>query len=164
MLREATTFLNKDVGALSLQLFPVDGRQPILENIEASQGRAEIFAIDIVAELPDSLSLVMADPEQLHAVAASVLDALIKDATEESAIRIVVEEGENWIRYDFRNQGFGMPNDRFQEYLFEDDGATEDYSRLRSAVHHVQSWGGTVEATSELGVGTHIEIKLRAFG
>ncbi|MCU7804589.1 MAG: CHASE2 domain-containing protein [Candidatus Thiodiazotropha sp. (ex Lucinoma borealis)] len=164
MLREATTFLNKDVGALSLQLFPVDGRQPILENIEASKGRAEISDIAIVAELPDSLSLVMADPEQLHAVTASVLDALIKDATEESTIRIVVEEGENWIRYGFRNQGFGMPNDRFQEYLFEDDGATEDYSRLRSAVHHVQSWGGTVEATSELGVGTHIEIKLRAFG
>ncbi|MCU7856389.1 MAG: CHASE2 domain-containing protein, partial [Candidatus Thiodiazotropha sp. (ex Lucinoma borealis)] len=163
MLREATTFLNKDVGALSLQLFPVDGRQPILENIEASKGRAEISDIAIVAELPDSLSLVMADPEQLHAVTASVLDALIKDATEESTIRIVVEEGENWIRYGFRNQGFGMPNDRFQEYLFEDDGATEDYSRLRSAVHHVQSWGGTVEATSELGVGTHIEIKLRAF-
>ncbi|MCU7891385.1 MAG: hypothetical protein KZQ78_07150 [Candidatus Thiodiazotropha sp. (ex Ustalcina ferruginea)] len=114
MLREATTFLNKDVGAMSLQLFPVDGRQPILENIEASKGRAEISDIDIVAELPDTLSLVMADPEQLHAVTASVLDALIKDAAEESTIRIVVEEGENWIRYGFRNQGFGMPNDRFQ--------------------------------------------------
>ncbi|MCU7935929.1 MAG: CHASE2 domain-containing protein [Candidatus Thiodiazotropha sp. (ex Dulcina madagascariensis)] len=164
MLREATVFLNKDIGAMSLQPFPVDARQPILENIEASKGRTEVSDIHIVADIPESLSLVMAEPEQLHAVTASVLDALIEDAAEESVIQITVEEKERWIRYGFRNQGFGMPNDRFQEFLFEDDGATEDYTNLRNAVHRVQSWGGSVEASSELGVGTRIEIKLRAFG
>jgi hypothetical protein len=57
-----------------------------------------------------------------------------------------------------------MPNDRFQEFLFEDDGITEGYTQLRIALRRVQSWGGVVEASSELGVGTNIEIKLRAFG
>lgn len=164
MLKEATAFLNKEIGTMSLQLFPIDGRQPILENIEEISGHVEVSDIRIVAELPDELSLVLAEPELLHDVTASVLDALIKDASEESTIHIIVEEQEEWIRYKFYNQGFGMPNDRFQEFLFEDDGITEGYTQLRNALHRVQSWGGTVEASSELGVGTNIEIKLRAFG
>jgi signal transduction histidine kinase len=164
MLKEGSAFLNKEIGTMPLQLYPIDGRQPILENIEAIREHAEVSDIRIVAEMPEELSLVMAEPEQLHEVTASVLDALINDASEESTIHIVVDKQGEWIRYRFYNQGFGMPNDRFQEFLFEDDGITEGYTQLRIALRRVQSWGGVVEASSELGVGTNIEIKLRAFG
>jgi hypothetical protein len=163
MLMDATAFLTKEIGSMPLQPYPIDGRRPILETVEEIKGQAEISDIRIVADLPEHLSLVLAEPEQLHEITASVLNTLVDDATEDSTIHITVDEQDGWIRYLYHNEGFGMPNDRFQDFLFHDVSVTEGYTQLRTALHRVQSWGGIVKATSELGVGMNIEIKLRAF-
>jgi signal transduction histidine kinase len=163
MLKDATAYLTQEIGGIPLHIYPIDGLLPITEIFEEIKDQAEISDIHIAAELPDHLSLVMAEPEQLHELTVSVLNTLIKDATEGGTIHIIVEEQDDWIRYLFYNEGFGMPNDRLQEYLFDDVSVTEDYTQLRSVLHRVRNWGGIVEAHSELGVGTKIEIKLRAF-
>jgi CHASE2 domain-containing sensor protein len=163
MLNDGIAFLSKEIGNMPLQLYPIDGCLPIFENIEEIKEQAEASDIHIVADFPEHLSLVMAEPEQLHELTASVLDTLINDAAESSTIHVIVDEQDSWIRYRFYNEGFGMPNDRLQEFLFRDASVTEGYTQLRNVLHRVKSWGGVVEASSELGVGTNIEIKLRAF-
>ena len=38
-----------------------------------------------------------------------------------------------------------------------------EFKRLRGAIHAVQSWGGVIEASSEIGVGINFRIVFKGF-
>jgi hypothetical protein len=79
-------------------------------------------------------------------------------------VRIQVREDTSWVTFSFENRGFGMPNDRFQTWLFSDENGGSDAARkLRTAVRWVRDWGGAVEAESGVGSGTRIQLRLQRF-
>ncbi|MDH3282190.1 MAG: hypothetical protein OEQ18_13820, partial [Gammaproteobacteria bacterium] len=64
----------------------------------------------------------------------------------------------------FANQGFGIPNDRFQSYLTGTGDVTAlEFQALRHAMRQVEHWEGRFEAASEVGTGMRFTIDLKSF-
>lgn len=164
VLVETLSHLGKEMDASVLKVYPVDGRQPLLEVIDTLKPEAAQRRVSFDADIPRLLSLVMATQEQLHFVLDQILQALLHDAASDTTITISVVERDGWMTYKFRNTGFGMPNERFQAYLFERQSeVASDYLKLREAVSSVEGWDGEFLAQSEVGTGIELVLRLRAF-
>jgi signal transduction histidine kinase len=125
---------------------------------------AEKHMVSFIADLPELMSLVMASPEQLAEVLKTILLVLINDAVSETSIKIRVMSSGAFVHYHFHNNGFGLPTERLHEYLHGDvDIVIDEFRRLRMAFRQVQAWGGTFDASTELGKGMVFELKLRGF-
>ena len=160
---ECRQFLGRESDAGS-ERFPVDPEGPLVRALEGLQSSAR--ARGLFFERPEAAvpGPVMASPTRLQDVFGSVLDHLAEDALGGTPMQIEVEENESWVTFSFGNRGFGMPNERFQAWLFSDqNGGSDTARRLHTAVRWVQDWGGAVEAESEVGSGTRIRLRFQRF-
>jgi hypothetical protein len=162
---ECQQYLGQNTDAAGSERFPVDPTSPLERALEGLQPSARVRGLSFERPDPTLLSPVYASPTRLEDVFGSVLGHLAEDALGGTAMRIQVEEDESWVTFSFGNRGFGMPNERFQAWLFSDQngGGSDAARRLRTAVRWVQDWGGTVEAESEVGCGTSIRLRLQRF-
>ena len=109
------------------------------------------------------VSLVNAAPDELNRLMQVLLDALLDDAAENTVIEIGMEERDDRVRYRFRNDGFGIPNERFQAYLFGGKNVVADeFKALHDALGCGDEWEGRVAANSEVGSGMTFDIELKA--
>lgn len=144
--------------------FPIDPHRPLETALDGIRLSAEARSLTLEVVEPRLLSHVFAAPSRLQDVFGRVLSLLVEDAVGGSSLRVHVEEDAKWVTFSFENRGFGMPNDRFQGYLFSgEDSASETARNLRTALRWVQDWGGTVEARSEVGSGTRIDLRFQRF-
>ena len=101
--------------------------------------------------------------EELDRLMQLLLDALLDDAAENTVIEIGVEERDDTVRYRLRNDGFGIPNERFQAYLFGGKNVVADeFKALHDAISCVDEWEGSIAANSEVGSGMAFDIELKA--
>jgi len=148
----------------SAERFPVDPSTPLERALEGLQPSARARGLTFERVQPKVMSPVFASPTLLQDVFGSVLGHLAEDALGGTSMRIQVREDTSWVTFSFANRGFGMPNDRFQAWLFSDENGGSDAARkLRTAIRWVRDWGGVVEAESEVGSGTRIELRFQRF-
>jgi CHASE2 domain-containing sensor protein len=161
---ECQQYLGRDSDAADSQRFPIDPCSPLERALEDLQPSAQARGLTFERLHPKVLSPVFASPTRLQDVFGSVLGHLAEDALGGTPMRIQVEEDAGWVTFSFGNRGFGMPNDRFQAWLFSDQNGGSDAARkLRVALRWVQDWGGAVEAESEVGSGTRIRLRFQRF-
>jgi len=166
LLDRAEQYLLTDLAALQqFDRYPVEPRAPLRAALEQLASPAEERQVRLTAEMPELLSLAMADADSLQDILYTLLAVLLDDATTGSQITVTLREQEGWIIYEFRNQGFGMPDDRLQVWLSRDDSeATPLFRRLRVARHQVMSWHGVLHGYSALGEGIRFVVRLPSFG
>ena len=59
------------------------------------------------------------------------------------------------------NDGYGLPNERFQHYLAEPAGTeSQEIREIRDGIERVRRWQGEVEARADLGTGYSFTIFL----
>ena len=164
VLVECQQYLALDGSAASVERFPVDAQDALRSALGETEGELSGRGITVTVDEPRLMSLVLASTGNLVVVLRSILRLLGADAIDGSEIQIEVEEREDLVSIRFRNTGFGVPNERFQEYLHGDTTlASEELKTLREGILWVQSWGGDLEAYSEVGAGTEATVRLVRF-
>lgn len=162
-LQDVQSHLSRSIDVTALTAYPIDAKEPVKAAVKALEQDAARARVGFRLALPELMRLVMAEPLELREAVTRILRALLKDAARDSQIEIHLQEEEASIVYHFRNSGFGMPNERFQAYLFSDGEVAEGFLELREAIRRLRTWGGETQAASEVGVGTQLTVRLKAF-
>lgn len=161
---QAHKLLNLEIDAGAVERFPIDCKQPLLAAVDSVRSKAATHGIVFDLQLPELVSLVFASPDGLQVVLETIFEVLISDTVQQGSIQVTLEEREGWIVYRFANQGFGIPEERFQSYWHgEASLATDEFRKLRSSAIRVEHWEGMLEGHSEIGEGSRFELKLKGF-
>lgn len=162
LFAKARRYMQVKVDGPGLGLYPVDATRAVVSAMGALSEQAEDRGIRFSAALPDFASLVSAQPQDLARLMYALLETLVNDAAENTAIEIDVEEREDCVMYQFRNTGFGVPNERFQSYLFgTSDTVAQEFRGLHDAIKPVVDWEGRIAASSDVGSGMAFNVELR---
>ncbi len=163
MMDQAQRFMAED-DVDRLVCYPIDPIAPLRSAIATVEAQAAERQITIKTSVPQLISLVLAQPDELSGILTVVLSALVEDAMDDTSIKVILEERDGRIRYRFANQGFGIPNDRFQGYLTGSAEVTAmEFQTLRHAMRQIQHWEGQFRAASEVGSGMRFTIDLKSF-
>lgn len=165
ILDEADLFLSVKLSMLQLERYPVDSKQVISNAVTSLNEEASRKDIVIFNLLPELTKLVYASSKILEWITIKILKYLLLDGQTGSKITIKAETSDHLVTFTFSNQGFGMPNELFQSYLTEVSTGTEDknLNYIKEAITIVQSWGGELRGTSEVGVGLTFVLTLKGF-
>ncbi|NOZ54753.1 MAG: CHASE2 domain-containing protein [Gammaproteobacteria bacterium] len=170
VLQEAQQHLDINVQELLLERYPLEAKPPLLTAITAVTEKASRRHVEVQPDTSALVGLVFAEPNTLISVLKSILDVLIEDASENSTIKIRLQQTDQTNTFQhsviflFENTGFGIPEERLNNYLYgEMSSSTELFQQLRNSVHIVQDWGGNLEAHSDVGVGMRFNLKLKGF-
>lgn len=155
LVDEAQQYLLTDLLALpQLDCYPVEPRATLAAALGELTASIEERRLRVVIEGPELVSLVLADADALKETLETLAAVLIEDATMDSVLTIRLFEQTKWLTYEWVNQGFGMPDARFQSWLGSDDlTATLLFRRLRVAQRRVSGWQGELTGSSALGEG-----------
>lgn len=164
VLEECQQYLTMDVYRGEQERFPVDAQYCFRFNLDALRPILSDRGVSVDINQPLMMGYVFASPAKLQQVFEYILTVLVKDAFDNSAIRIEVQDAESWVTYLFQNSGFAIPNERLQEYLIgSEELASDELRNLRNAIQWVKGWGGNLEAKSEIGTGMTITLRLQRF-
>lgn len=164
VLEETQRWLEVDIDVGTLECYPIDPRRPVVAALKGLEREARSRGVELALEVPDVLRLAMSEPVALERLVRSIVGLLIADATEGSRVQVAIDERELAVCFVFRNTGFGIPDERLQDYLFgAGEVTTEEFRRLRRSARQVQQWGGTLTAESTVGAGMRFEVRLKGF-
>gem|GEM_PF-2237348 len=143
---------------------PVDGASSLMETADEVRKEVEQQNISIRIHTPELLCLVIASPKELKNGFDAILMLMAKDTVEQGKINAVVQQTDDYIFFQFSNEGFGIPNERLQEYLHHDEEAvSEELKRLKQLKQQVHRWGGSIDINSKVGEGLRIDLSLQRF-
>ena len=137
----------------------------IVQNVLAlAQKRIEHSNVRVHTRLADDLPLVPAVPDQLAQVFLNILINAVEATPEEGEIRIgtlLSQDGE-WVLVAFRDSGPGLTPDQVQS-IFEPFYTTKPHGTgLGLAISYgiVERHGGTIEVSSQAGLGATFIVRL----
>lgn len=164
VMTEAQQHLDNELDLEPMEHFPVDPKLALNEAMEELSDEADKRRICFAADTSPLVSLVMAEPGALKSVMLAILELLLEDAAQETIIRVELEETPNEVHFHCSNNGFGMPDETFHEYLHGDSELSSGaFRKLRNALRLIEKWDGRLEADSEVGSGIKIHLTLRGF-
>lgn len=169
VVNEAKKLLSIEVDGAAVERYPINYYEALRDAINNSENEAIARKIKIKTTiLSEETKLVIASPDMFVPVLESIIKLMIHDAAEETEVRIISRDERNdqgkWIIIEFDNNGFGLPQEKLDEYLYGDeDSIMETYRNVREAIHTVRSWDSELTVSSELGEGIRAKLRLRAF-
>ena len=164
MILKSDPLLSKDLWKEELESYPVDAGAAIEFSIAALRDKAILHGNTFEYDFSGQISLVFADVNEIRKLFNIIFLILLQDSAENTPVTIKLKEEENLMVYLIANTGFGMPNERFQQYFHGSDISTsEEFRKLHTVLSQVMRWGGQVEGYSEVGMGINFTVKLRRF-
>jgi len=143
--------------------YPVDYIDSLHTAIKTSQD-SQSKKIKIQPLIPYCSPLVMAAPKELRLVFSAILNVLINDAVEESELDIDIMCGKDKVVFEFKNEGFGIPQDQLDHYLTTSDiSLSNEFHSLQLAGQYIQNWDSELIAKSEIGEGMSFRFFLKVF-
>ncbi len=162
VIQQSKSLLAKDLLSDHVDSYPIDVTVPIEDLVSEHRAIAELRGIALECYPPKEDSLVFADKVDLSLLVDAILQLLINDAVDGGSVTIEFERQDDLFMCTFSNRGFGMPDERFQQYLYGSVLLTSDeFKKIRVALHKVRKWDGLLTGSSEVGVGTQFIIKLK---
>lgn len=152
-----------DVGSLKLNLEPVEVAVLINGSIAALQSAADAARIRLLAEVPDDVPSVNADPARIRGVLGNLLSNAIRHTPAGGVVTVSARQSGNTVTISVRDTGEGIPEDlrpRIFERFVKGAGSPGSGLGLAIAKDVVTAHGGTIEADSEVGKGTEIRFTL----
>lgn len=158
---QADLDIQTNLDFLETDTYPLDSLPLLKQVIDHYQPQAHQRDIQLHTKWPTVLALVFAEQQELENLFTCIMALLLEDAGDESTIRVEVREADSKVWFCFTNNGFGLPNERLQDYLFSDTASvSESFQPLRAALPWVEKWRGRLSAYSEPGQGLRFEIYL----
>lgn len=161
LLRDLRTLSNADAGVLDLELEDVS-LAAVAARVAASFGTGpETVGVRLDVVVDDDLPLVTGDPGRLEQVLSNLVDNALRHARRR--VELAVRRGDGAVVCTVADDGEGMPPEQVVDVFERFAGSTHaDGTGLglpivrRLVVRH----GGTVELSSEPGVGTSVVVRL----
>ncbi len=161
---EVQKYLHFTLEVESLERYPVDALLPVDKAVAELRPEADKLGVALLTDMPELMSLVLATPDGLQEIFSTILRILIQDASEGSEVDIIISTSTHSVEYLFSNSGFGLPQERLDDYLHGDvEVSVDEFRKLRLAVKQIHSWEGEFEAHSTMGEGMRFRICLRGF-
>lgn len=163
-IQQSNALLIRDLWEGKVESYPVDAKIPIESAIALLHDKAKLHGTTLQCDFPREVGLVFADKDEIRKLFNIILLLLIQDSAENTPVTVKLEEQDLYLTYTFSNDGFGMPDERFQQYLYGSENfASDEFRKLRSVLPYVKNWGGQFVGHSEVGTGISITVKLRSF-
>jgi signal transduction histidine kinase len=141
--------------------YPMNPRSAVLRALADLGRTADHEGVKIQISQQALSSLVLAEPDLLDAVVHAMLHIVVRDSPRGATASAVVHEGPDYGEVVISG-GFGMAADRFAAHLSGNlPGTPQPFRTIRRAQQVVESWGGSLEATSEVGQGFRFALRLK---
>lgn len=164
VMKQSQDHLNIDLTSAPLERYPIDPKPIITTAISRIEEAAEERGITILSNINRAVGLVFSEPSALMDILIACFKVTLDDAAEDSELVLTIQQTDQHLELKIHNTGFGIPNERLQDYL---SGAaevtTEEFKKLRSAKSLVEKWEGQINFYSEVGQGMEITLVLRSF-
>lgn len=166
MLEGLFTLSIADAGQLHLELEPVYINELLEEACALVTSRARKKKISILRHLDQEFSYT-GDEAFLHQLFLIFLDNAIKYSPEKSVLHVTLEEVDGRIRACFQDNGIGVAAEHlpfiFERFYRAPSNAGDSHSgglglAIAQAIAHAH--GGSIECTSEVGVGSSFTVVL----
>jgi len=168
IIEEILDFAKIDAGKVELSIETADLRGLISGVLRPLALRAEVKGIDLAAAVgPDVPARISVDPLRLQQVLTNLLGNAIK-FTSEGAVTLLVGVSGDRLLFRVRDTGIGIPADRiaqvFEPFVQADGTTSRRYGGtglgLTISRRLVSAWGGALDATSTVGVGSEFVFDL----
>lgn len=137
----------------------------VIENIK---GMSQTKGIDLIFEYEEDLPDVYSDPNKINHIVSNILSNAVK-FTDSGNIKVLISlENEKTINITVSDTGIGIPKDElnniFDEFRQIDGSSTRKYEGtglgLTIAKGLVEGLGGTIEVTSQIGIGSTFVMRI----
>ena len=161
-----------EAGRMQLQLETMDVPNAVESALRIVRDRAEAQGVELVAEMPDNLPRLEADPTRLRQMLVNLLVNAVKFSDPGSRVTLQIACDGDGLTIGVVDQGVGIPTEDQERVFSPFQQATGDvnWQRNRDGVglglslvrHFAELHGGWVELRSTVGVGTRVTIHLPA--
>ncbi|MCP4156840.1 MAG: CHASE2 domain-containing protein [bacterium] len=143
---------------------PLNSVKMLELSLKDTSSAVKTRGLHIHSQLDENLPYVLATPKILRAIFERILTLLVDDTRDNSDIVIKTQLMDHKVIFDFKNDGFGMPNEKLQQFLEKDiQGADTDVINLREAIVQLDEINGEIRAGSKVGEGIHVSLSLESF-
>ncbi|WP_200343654.1 sensor histidine kinase [Rhodovibrio sodomensis] len=161
-----------EAGRMQLQAEAMDVAKTVESAMRILHDRADAHGIELVAEVPDGVPRLYADPTRVRQMLVNLLVNAVKFSDPGGRVTLRAAPETDGLAISVIDQGVGIPPED-QERIFNPfQQATGDinWQRNRDGVglglslvrHFAELHGGRVELQSTVGVGTRVTIQLPA--
>lgn len=160
-MQRVQDFLDKPTESVHFEAYPLSPLDFLEQAVERATATAEQHRVELVLEVPQLAGLCMAGAEAMAEGLDGLFTLLIEDAEEETAVVVRMVEKEGGFLVTVVNQGFGIPDERLQEYLAADEAqVSEEFRRIRGLMNMMPYWKGHMELHCSAGEGYRAELHL----
>lgn len=157
---------NQDIQLMENNIYPVDIYPYINKAIERVSTELSTKDLKIIVTKDDNLPLIFlnfsdSDIEEMMII---FIKCLIDDAIENSKITIDIKKNQDSIDLILKDEGFGLPDKKFQRMLSSNDENRESiYIKLQEIIKKISDIEGKVIAYSYHGEGIVFTISLKVY-
>jgi len=148
-------------------LRPVTVGRAIDKAMSLAGHQIKMKTIDVSREDGPSLSLVVADFNQLVQVIINLIVNAVQAMKEGGKLTINTSQDDNWVRISIRDTGYGIPPENMDKLFTPFFSTKEDVKGvgLGLAVSYgiIERHGGRIEVQSEVGKGSTFTVVLPVF-
>jgi two-component system sensor histidine kinase BaeS len=163
LVEDLRTFALAESGALKLKKEPTDLRMLIRDTVAAFQSQADSAAVALTVEAAEDLPWLELDPGRIRQVLSNLLGNALRYTPSGGVVSILYTQDERRALIEVRDTGPGIPEEElahiFERFFKSTDSGGMGLG-LAIAKHLVEAHGGTLTATSKLGLGTAMRVAL----
>ncbi len=156
-------------GSVEVFLSPISPRKIITDSVENLRGLAAEKSLDLVIDIPEDVpEVVLGDTNKIQQIVTNLVSNAIKFTPEgEVRVSVAAVQADSW-QFSVRDTGIGI-SDAYLPYLFEpfrQDNSPVVHAQkgtglgLAISKRLVDAMGGSIEVSTELGVGSVFTVTL----
>ncbi len=168
LLNDLLDLARSDAGRLAIKPAPTEVGSLVSDAVKTMRGQTESSQQTLSESVEPGLPLVKVDPDRIRQVLVNLLTNAHEYCPERAAIKVTATLDDAGVKIAVSDDGPGMPEDQL-EHIFDrftrgDAGLTQRVGGtglgLAISKSLVELHGGTLAATSRLGVGSTFSIRL----
>jgi len=146
-------------GTIQINIIPSEIRPMIDYAIQATKVVADQKQIELVVDIQDDISMVLADSEKTAWVLTNLLSNAIRYSHENSAVRVLVQRVNDQAQFAITDTGQGIQNEyltKIFERYFRVPGTKKDGTGLGLSIskEFIEAQGGNIWVSSEFAAGS----------
>ena len=167
LINEVLDISKIESGQFALESIPMDVGHILYDVSDTVRPLVVSKSIDFDVRCSGVPALLQGDPVRLKQILTNIIENAVK-FTEEGRVSVGAEYADDLLTMRIRDTGIGMTSDQisrvFRPFEQADTSMTRRYGGtglgLSICRRLIDIWGGTMEVTSDLGVGTEFHVVL----
>lgn len=152
-------------GNIQLSILPADPNEMLVYAVQANRIQAEQKQINIVTEIPETISKVLADNEKTAWVLTNLISNAIRYSYDNSTIYLRIWQTSNNVHFSVKDTGQGIApqyKDKIFDRYFRVPGTKKEGTGLGLAIskEFIEAQDGNIRVESEFGSGSTFTLTL----